>query len=131
MAAHHPDDVHTVLAQTERTYTKDTIAFRVMADKFGDGLLTTTGDEWRRQRRIVQPLSTPRRGDGYATLMAEEATTTCAAGPFGRRYRRRRPADDVHTLRVVRRVLFGDRVAGWDDFVSVLDALVPQVSSTT
>lgn len=53
VVAHHPDDVHHVLSQTERTLSKDTIGFRALADLFGRGLLTTEGQQWRRQRRLV------------------------------------------------------------------------------
>ena len=131
VVAHHPADVHAVMARTERTFTKDTIAFRVMAEMFGHGLLTVEGDEWRRQRRIVQPLFTPRRVDGYATLMAEEAARLVGHAPRGGR------SVDAHllmmeyTLRVVGRALFGDAVADFDGLVRTLDALVPEVSSVT
>ena len=80
VVAHHPDDVQQMMAQTERTVSKDTIGFRAMADLLGRGLLTTEGDEWRRQRRIVQPLFTPRRVEGYAGLMAAEAAAVAQDG---------------------------------------------------
>ena len=51
VVAHHPDDVQKVLTRTERTVSKDTIGFRAMADLLGRGLLTTEGEEWRRQRQ--------------------------------------------------------------------------------
>jgi cytochrome P450 len=133
VVAHHPDDVQRVLTQTERTLSKDTIGFRAMADLLGRGLLTTEGAEWRRQRRIVQPLFTPRRVAGYAALMAEEAArvtgapgTDTAAGAGTR--------VDLHllmlryTLRVVGRSLFGDAI---EDLVPVLHDLVPEVSDAT
>lgn len=131
LVAHHPDDVHHVLAHTERTLSKDTIGFRAMADLLGRGLLTTEGDEWRRQRRIVQPLFTPRRVEGYAALMADEAErVTVGERPSADR----RAADghvDLHllmlryTLRVVGRALFGDAI---EDLVPTLHRLVPAVS---
>ncbi|MDQ4085772.1 MAG: cytochrome P450, partial [Actinomycetota bacterium] len=80
VVAHHPDDVHQVLAHTERTLSKDTVGFRAMSDLLGRGLLTTEGEQWRRQRRIVQPLFTPRRVEGYAGLMAEEAARVVGSG---------------------------------------------------
>jgi cytochrome P450 len=125
VVAHHPDDVQRVLTHTERALSKDTIGFRAMADLLGHGLLTTEGDEWRRQRRIVQPLFTPRRVEGYAGLMADEAARVVhsASGPV-----------DLHllmlryTLRVVGRALFGDAI---EDLVPVLHELVPAVSDAT
>ena len=127
VVAHHPDDVHHVLTHTERTISKDTIGFRAMADLLGRGLLTTHGEEWRRQRRIVQPLFTPRRVEGYAALMAEEATRIAGGHPATE-------AVDIHllmlryTLRVVGRALLGDAI---EDLVPVLHDLVPAVSDAT
>lgn len=131
VVAHHPDDVHQVLAHTERTLSKDTVGFRAMSDLLGRGLLTTEGEQWRRQRRIVQPLFTPRRVEGYAGLMAEEAARVVGAGapPLSRV----EPVD-LHllmlryTLRVVGRALFGDAI---EDLVPVLHRLVPAVSDAT
>lgn len=131
VVAHHPDDVHQVLRHTERSLSKDTIGFRAMADLLGRGLLTTEGSHWRRQRRTVQPLFTPRRVEGYAGLMAEEAARVAdrpdlAAGPG-------EPVD-LHllmlryTLRVVGRALFGDAI---EDLLPVLHDLVPAVSDAT
>lgn len=125
---HHPRDIQLVLTQTERTFTKDTKVFQAMAEMLGKGLLTTTGEDWRRQRRMVQPLFTPRRVEGYLGLMAEESAALAA----------RAPADgstvDLHllmmryALRVVGRALFGDDI---EDLVPVLDELVPEASSIT
>ena len=86
VVVHHPDQVQQVLSQTERTFTKDSIAFRNLAEMLGRGLLTTDGDEWKRQRRLVQPLFTPRRVAGYADLMSQEAAARGRLVP-GRRQR--------------------------------------------
>ena len=128
VVAHHPNDVQQVLTQTERTLTKDTRVFQAVAEMLGRGLLTSTGDDWKRQRRLVQPLFTPRRVEGYLGLMSEEAHRLADATP----------ADgstvDLHllmmryTLRVVGRALFGDDI---EDMVPVLDELVPEASTIT
>jgi len=143
VVVHHPDDVQKVLTHTERTLSKDTIGFRAMADLLGRGLLTTEGGEWRRQRRIVQPLFTPRRVEGYAGLMAEEAARIAGDGRSGAHGAGRVDAPagvdggdpvDVHllmlryTLRVVGRALFGDAI---EDLVPLLHDLVPKVSDVT
>ena len=135
VVAHHPDDVQKVLTNTERTLSKDTIGFRAMADLLGRGLLTTEGDQWRRQRRIVQPLFTPRRVEGYAGLMAAEAAAIAEDGTGGTSGADGSPEPvDLHllmlryTLRVVGRALFGDAI---EDLVPVLHDLVPEVSDVT
>ena len=78
---HHPHDVQQVLTQTERTFTKKTRIFAAMTEMLGSGLLTSTGEDWRRQRRIVQPLFTPRRVEGYLGLMAAEAAALSRTAP--------------------------------------------------
>lgn len=123
--AHHPELVQQVLARTERSYTKDSVAIRNLAEMLGHGLLTTTGDEWKRQRRLVQPLFTPRRVEGYTALMTTEAARVVDTAPG-----HGQPVD-LHllmmryALRVVGRALFGDDV---EDTVETLDALVPRAS---
>ncbi len=125
---HHPRDVQQVLTQTEKTFSKDTQVFRAMSEMLGKGLLTSSGEDWRRQRRIVQPLFTPRRVEGYLGLMAEESAALAAGAPSDG------SSVDLHllmmryTLRVVGRALFGDDI---EDMVPVLDELVPEASSVT
>lgn len=125
VGAYHPDDVHRVLTGTGHGFNRRTVGFDVMTEAFGDGLLTTEGDTWRRQRRTLQPLFTRRHVAGYAALMADEARRVAAD---------RGVADgdvvDVHrlmqryTLRVVGRALFGEDV---DRFVDDLYRLVPRI----
>src|SRR5690606_427485 len=106
VVAHHPDDVRTVLAQTERTFSKGTVGFRVLTEMLGLGLLTTEGDTWRRQRRVVQPLFTRRAVDRYAELMAAEAARLdLAPGEVDLHLAMRQ-----YTLRVVGRALFSEDI---------------------
>jgi cytochrome P450 len=89
----------------------------------GEGLLTSDGDMWLRQRRTLQPLFTPRRVAGYTDLMAAEAersASDCAASPGS--IVDLHELMQVYTLRVVGRALFGDEV---DDVVPDLQRLVP------
>lgn len=121
VVAHHPDDIRQVLTQTERALSKDTLGFRVLTELLGHGLLTTQGEVWRRQRRTVQPLFTPRTVTRYADLMAEEAA----------RLELRAGEVDLHlamlryTLRVVGRALFSEDI---DDTVPALHRIVPRMS---
>jgi cytochrome P450 len=109
-AAFHPDAVRHVLAAEADSYRKDNVFYDEIRWAFGDGLLNSQDERWRRQRRFVQPLFTRRRIDGYAATMASEAAE---------QVERWRPSAaegwevDLHaemqrlTLRVVGRILFG------------------------
>jgi cytochrome P450 len=50
----HPDDVKRVLVGNHRNYTKGTGLERVKI-LLGNGLMTSEGDFWRRQRSMMQP----------------------------------------------------------------------------
>lgn len=55
----HPDGVRTVLQQHHKAYGKDTLQYRNLALVTGNGLLAADTDDWRVQRRQVQPAFTP------------------------------------------------------------------------
>jgi len=50
----HPDYIKRILQDNHRNYRKSE-AYRKLALLLGDGLFTSDGDYWRRQRRIIQP----------------------------------------------------------------------------
>ncbi len=51
----HPDYVRHVLVDNNRNYTKETSTNQVFNRVVAEGLLTSEGDTWRRQRRMMQP----------------------------------------------------------------------------
>ena len=50
----HPDDIKHVLLSNHRNYTKGEGMDRVKI-LLGNGIMTSEGDFWRRQRRMMQP----------------------------------------------------------------------------
>ncbi len=50
-----PEAVRRVLVTKARDFDKETIQYRSLSLVTGEGLLTTSGEIWRRQRRMVQP----------------------------------------------------------------------------
>lgn len=52
--ASHPDDIRRILVETEQLYSKGPLMDQLRAG-LGNGLLTSTGSFWRRQRKLSQP----------------------------------------------------------------------------
>jgi cytochrome P450 len=110
----HPDGVRDVLAGSRDAYSKRTRGYEQIAEAFGWGLLTSQGELWQRQRRLVQPLFTRRQIASYAELMAEEATAVARRWELAARNGGRVDANAEMVqlaLRVVGRGIFGDDVA--------------------
>ncbi len=51
----HPEGVRRVLQENQKNYDKQTPGMRNLRPLLGNGLLTSDGDFWLRQRRISQP----------------------------------------------------------------------------
>jgi cytochrome P450 len=103
----HPDYARHMLQENNRNYDKEVFTYRMITWFLGDGLLTTSGDAWLRQRRLMQPAFHRKRVAGWSALMGG------VAGRFLNRWERLdRPTIDVAdemillTLAVVSRALF-------------------------
>ena len=66
----HPEDVKRVLLSNHRNYTKGEGIDRVKI-LLGNGLMTSEGEFWRRQRRMMQPSFHRKVIDRFATLIRE------------------------------------------------------------
>ena len=68
----HPSQIQQVLSQNQKNYSKSTRGILKYREVLGTGLVTSEGDYWRRQRRIVQPTLKKGSVDSFATIMIEE-----------------------------------------------------------
>ena len=68
----HPDHIEYVLVGNNRNFIKDR-AERSGLRFLGQGLLTSEGDYWRRQRRLAQPAFHRQRISAYGRTMVESA----------------------------------------------------------
>ena len=101
----HPDLIDYVLVRNPKNFLKDR-AVRNARWVLGEGLLSSEGDHWKRQRKLAQPAFHRHKVESYAAIMTEYteqmAQQWSAGGTF-----------DVHeqmmqlTLRIVVRTLFG------------------------
>jgi cytochrome P450 len=68
-----PNGIKRILQDNSDNYGRQTYSFQVLRATLGDGLLTTDGDFWRRQRRIAQPAFHKQRLAAFAGAMTEAA----------------------------------------------------------
>ncbi|MGY1499382.1 cytochrome P450 [Streptomyces sp. QTS52] len=120
-----PEGAQQVLATQATNFRKDNVFYEELRQTGGNGLLTSQDDVYLRQRRLIQPLFTKKRVDGYAATITSEAEATAE------RWRNRPDVDVVRemdrlALRTVSRVLFGADV---EAAVDVIHANFPVISA--
>ena len=127
---YHPDDIETVLSTNAKNFIKArslrTPFFRRLV---GNGLLTSEGEEWRRQRRLAQPAFHRQRISGYGDVMVEYTARMIAGWKAGETV-------DIHrammrlTLEIVVKTLFNADVSAEADKVGrVLSQMVKPFAS--
>ncbi len=77
-AVFRPDDARQVLATEAAHYDKEVPGIGEARRLFGEGILLSNGDRWRRDRRIVAPLFTKKRISSYVGGMAAAAERLAA-----------------------------------------------------
>ncbi len=103
-----PADIEYVLVTAHKGMSKD-VALQDLRHALGNGLLTSEGESWRRQRRIAQPAFHRDRIRTYAEQMVSTAETVGAA--FREGEARNLHADLMRTtLEIVTRCLFGSEL---------------------
>lgn len=118
----HPDYIKHVLQDNNRNYNKKNFDYEMLKPVLGEGLLTSDGDFWLRQRRLMQPAFHRKRIAGFGALMVD------ATGQMLERWERHARQDgdaplDVAeemmrlTLRIVGQALFSQDISGEADTV--------------
>jgi len=69
----HPDHVSHVLHDSHSNYTKSNIDYERLKQLLGEGLLTSEGPQWLRQRRLIQPLFHRQQIAQWSTMMTTNA----------------------------------------------------------
>ncbi|HSL01873.1 MAG TPA: cytochrome P450 [Rubrobacteraceae bacterium] len=123
----HPDYIDYVLVRNNRNFIKSRRT-REQLRFLGEGLLTSEGDFWRRQRRLAQPAFHKDRIAAYGRTMVEHTEAAVAGWQDGR-------VHDVYqemmrlTLRIASTTLLGSDVDGQAGVIgSALDVLARRFS---
>lgn len=70
----HPDHVQHVLQDNHRNYEK-AVTYDFLRPVVGDGLLTSEGDRWLQQRRLVAPMFHRERIQSFASIVTHATRT--------------------------------------------------------
>ena len=72
-----PTDIRRVMMEDSTQYTKTTRGYEKLRLLLGNGLVTSEGDFWLRQRRIAQPAFHRKCIEGFADSMVSAARDQC------------------------------------------------------
>jgi cytochrome P450 len=120
--ANHPDIIRHVMLDNVGNYARDPLGQRILEPGLGNGLLTSEGLDWKRQRRLMAPIFSPRRIQSFGPLMTERAAALAD---------KLRPGDRVDmadammhvTLEIIARSMFGaDPTSDVSQVGSAMDA---------
>jgi cytochrome P450 len=117
----HPDAVKHVLVDNNHNFNKQTHGYKRLRELLGNGLLTSEGEFWRRQRRIAQPGFHRKRIAGFGETMVEHTLDMLAQ--WDDRARLGQTVDILHemsklTLRIVAKTLLDSEVGHVTDAVA-------------
>ena len=120
-----PDDARQVLATDASDFDKQVPALDEFRRFVGDGLLTSDGDRWRRDRRIVAPLFTRKRIAAYVASMGHSAELLVSSwervAAAGGQVDLREPSM-LYALEVLGKTVFGEDMQSAE---SIVRASVP------
>lgn len=110
----HPDFVKHILQGNHPNYNKDLVLYKIAKPLLGEGLLTSDGDFWLRQRRLIQPAFHRQKVMGFAQLMTD--ATVAMLDQWEATAKTARQVDIAQemmhlTLRIVAQALFSTDVA--------------------
>jgi cytochrome P450 len=105
----HPDFAQRLLQDNHRNYNKQSIDYNILRRVSGNGLISSEGAFWLRQRRLMQPLFHRKRIHALGSVMTEAAERML--GRWGTEIKAGEPLDVAEamtglTMDIVSRALF-------------------------
>jgi Cytochrome P450 len=113
-----PGLVRHVMVENAANYRMGVIRQLILRPILRDGLLTAEGETWRRSRKAMAPVFTPRHARGFARQMLEKSETFAAryaaAGPEGGVVEISHDMTEL-TFDILAATLFSGQVAGREE----------------
>lgn len=106
-----PDYIKHIMIDNQKNYVMAPLRQAVLRPILRDGLLTIEGHGWKRSRKAMSPMFTPRHIKGFAYSMLEEAEA------FSKTYQGKKKTDissdmTLLTYNILENTLFSGEVAG-------------------
>lgn len=108
----HPDDIETLLVKNARAMQRDDYV-DILIRTLGHGLLTSEGELWKRQRKLMSQAFVPKRIQGYGAAMTRVTDAGVRSWRDGAEINVHREMSRL-TMEVVADVLFGASVSAKD-----------------
>lgn len=131
----HPSLVKQVLMDTHRSFDKQSIIYKRFGNVFGNGLVASEGEDWQRQRKLLQPIFGPITVRNFFEGMlnaTQEMTEHWSVEYANQRVFDIAPEMEKLTLRIAGEALFSDvfkqqseRIARWNDTINYYCAKPP------
>ena len=113
----HPDAIQRVLLDNHGNYSKETRTYASLSLLVGNGLITSNGDFWLRQRRLMQPAFHRKEINALSEMIAQQTLAILdhleAAAESGQAVNLSREMMNL-TLGVATQAFFGSRVQDVD-----------------
>ncbi len=108
----HPDDIERMLVKDASVMQRDA-GIDIVRRVLGNGLLTSEGDLWKRQRKLMSQAFSPKRIADYATAMVRVGDVALGRWRDGAKTNLHREMSRL-TMEVVADVLFGASMGAAD-----------------
>lgn len=131
----HPALVKQILMQTHKSFDKRNVIYKRFGNVFGDGLVSSEGDKWKRHRKLMQPMFGPvtvrKFFDGMVAATTETADRWQVSYPNGTAFDIAGEMDQL-TLRIAGETFFSsgfqsdsDRISRWNQTINEYIAKPP------
>ena len=109
----HPDGIQRILQDNQSNYSKETRTYAALRVLVGNGLITSNGDFWLRQRRLMQPAFHQNQINSMTDMICGETMSLLETWePFISDGRKINVAHEIMrlSLNVATQALFGSKV---------------------
>lgn len=109
----HPDGIQQILQDNHANYSKETRTYASLGALVGNGLITSNGDFWLRQRRLMQPAFHQTQINSISDMICRETGSMLEGWePFLRDGHKINVAQEMMrlSLNVATQALFGNKV---------------------